>query len=270
MRDGNKRGIGILIAIVIIMFILILGTIFFGIRSIGRIVIFLLGFLLILSIIGIVFWAIWYLFIKKQKFDATYQNKKRLVQAGKISKPDSVHDLYLSGDRGHSRVRIGRIVGYCRVKVMKKIVDYDKNTGEPVMITDPDNPKKKYEKYELLEEEQDIFVVERGGWIINLFSEPMVIRVRPDEHDNLVGDVTLDGFSLVPISEYYYLHQDYLDVRKTDYSILKEGERTVAHEMMKDFKELTDKASGLDSAHKKEIEKKNLFEIPALTGDQQR
>lgn len=263
MRDGNRRGITILIIIVIVAFILILGTVFFGIRSVGKILIFLVGLALVLSIIGLVFWAVWYLFIKKQKFDATYQNKKRLISAGKISKPQSVNDLYLSGDRGHSRVRIGKIVGYCRVKVMKRIVDYDKETGEPKMI---ERDGKKYEKSTILEEEQDIFVVERGGLISRLFGEPMVIRVRPDEHDQLVGDVTLEGFSLTPISEYYYLHQDYLDVRKTDYSILKEGERTISHEMMKDFKEITDKAIGLDSGHKKDIEKKNLYEIPALQG----
>ena len=266
MKDGNRRGITILIIIVIVAFLLILGTVFFGIRSVGRIIIFIVGLLLVLSIIGIVFWAVWYLFIKKQKFDATYQNKKRLISAGRISKPESVNDIYLSGDRGHSRVRIGKIVGYCRIKVMKKIIDYDQETGEPqYKIVDG----KKYEKHTLVEEEQDVFIVERGGLISKLFGEPMVIRVRPDEHDQLVGDVSLNGFSLTPISEYYYLHQDYLDVRKTDYSILKEGERTISHEMMKDFKEITDKAIGLDSDHKKQIENKNLYEIPALQGGNQ-
>lgn len=261
MRDGNKKGMMVLIIIIIVAFLLILGTVFFGIRSVGKILIFLIGFLLVLSIIGIVFWAVWYLFIRKQKFDATYQNKKRLISAGKISKPDSVNDLYLSGDRGHSRVKIGKIAGYCRIKVMKKVVAYDEETGEPIMkIKDG----KKYEVSNLLEEEQDIFVIERGGFISKMFSEPMVVRVRPDESDSLIGDVTLKGFSLVPISEYYYLHQDYLDVRKTDYSILKEGERTISHEMMKDFKEITDKAIGLDSGHKKDIEKKNLYEIPQI------
>jgi len=265
MRDGNRRGMMILITIVVIAFILILGTVFFGIRSVGKILIFIIGFALVLSIIGIVFWAVWYLFIKKQKFDATYQNKKRLISAGRISKPESVNDLYLSGDRGHSRVKIGKIIGYCRIKVMRKIIDYDKETGEPIYIV---RDKKKYEKHKLEEEEQDVFIVERGGFISKLFGEPMVIRVRPDEHDQLVGDVSLNGFSLTPISEYYYLHQDYLDVRKTDYSILKEGERTISHEMMKDFKEITDKAIGLDSEHKKQIEGKNLYEIPQLQGNQ--
>jgi len=262
MRDEQKRSFGLLIAIVVIAFIVILASIFFGIKSIGKILVFLVGFLLVLSIIGIVVWAVWYLFIKKQKFDATYQNKKRLVEAGKISKPDSVNDLYLSGDRGHSRVKVGKIIGYCRVKVMKKLVEYDKDTGEAIMHTDKFG--KKREKSSIIEEEQDIFIVERVGFPLKYFIEPIVIRVRPDEHDNIVGDVSLSGFSLVPISEYYYLHQDYLDVRKIDFNILKEAERGIYFESLKDTKEIIDKAIGIDSGHKKDIEKKNLWEIPQL------
>lgn len=264
MKDGSKRGLVFLVILIVVIFLIIIATIFLGIKAVGKVLLFVLGFLLVLSILAFVFWAVWYLFIRKEKFDATYQNKKKLVQAGRLSKPQSVNDLYLSGDKGHSRVRVGKIIGYCRIKVMKKMVEYDEETGEPKLKTDPENPTKKYEISRLIEEEQDVFVVETAGFPFKYFTEPKVIRVRPDEHDNLVGDVTLEGFSLIPISEYFYLHQDYLDVRKTDYSILKEGERTIAHEMMKDFKELTDKASGLDSGHKKDIEKKNLYEIPQL------
>lgn len=262
MKDSQRRSFGLLIVVVIIVFIIILGTVFFGIKSIGKVLIFVLGFLLVLSIIGIVIWAVWYLFIKKQKFDATYQNKKRLVEAGKISKPESVNDLYLSGDRGHSRVKIGKIVGYCRVKVMKKVVEYDQETGEAKLKEDDKGVKR--EVSSLVEEEQDIFIIERGGFPLKFFLEPLVVRVRPDESDSLIGDVTLRGFSLVPISEYYFLHQDYLDVRKIDFNILKEAERGIYFESLKDTKEIIDKAIGIDSTHKKDIEKKNLWEIPQL------
>lgn len=263
MRDGQKRGVMALVVIVVIAFIIILSTVFFGIRSVGKILIFVLGFILVLSIVGIVFWAIWYLFIRKPKFDATYQNKKRLIEAGKISKPTSVNDLYLSGDRGHSRVKLGKIVGYCRIKVMKKMIEYDRETGEPLFI---EKGGKKYEKSTILEEEQDVFIIESAGFPWKYFMDPKVIRVKPDEHDQIVGDVTLNGFSLVPISEYYYLHDDYLDVRKIDFNILKEAERSIYFESLKDTKEIIDKAIGLDSGHKKDIENKSLYEIPQLQG----
>jgi energy-coupling factor transporter transmembrane protein EcfT len=268
LNDGNKRGVIIGVVLVVIIMIIILSVVFFGIKSIGKILIFLVGALLVLAIIGIVIWAIWYLFIKKQKFDATYQNKKRLMEAGKISKPENLSDLYLSGDKGHTRVRIGRITGYCRVKVMRKNIEYNLD-GTPKMLRDAENPNKKHSVFTLEEEEQDVFVVNNHGFILSLFLDPMVVRVNPDEHTALVGDVTLFGFSLAPISEYYFLHTDYLDVRKVDFTILKEAERGIFFESLKDTKEIIDKAMGIDSDHKKELEKKNLYEIPQLQQPQQ-
>lgn len=268
MKDGSKRGLIIGVALVVIFFIIILSVVFFGFKSIGKIMLFLVGALLVLSIIGIVIWAVWYLFIRKQKYDATYQNKKRLIEAAKISKPENLSDLYLSGDKGHSRVRIGKITGYCRVKVMRKNIEYNPD-GTQKMIRDAENPNKKHSVFTLEEEEQDVFVVNPHGFIMSLFLDPMVVRVNPQEHTALVGDVTLFGFSLTPISEYYFLHTDYLDVRKVDFTILKEAERGIFFESLKDTKEIIDKAMGIDSEHKKDIEKKNLYEIPQLQQPQQ-
>lgn len=268
MRDGSKKGLIIGVIIVVVVFIIILSTIFFGIRSIGKVLLFLVGALLVLTIIGIVIWTIWYLFIKKQKYDATYQNKKRLIEGGKVSKPENLSDLYMSGDKGHTRVRIGSIIGWCRVKVMRKNVEYDEKTGEPATYRDASNPNKIHQKSTLSEEEQDIFIVQPHGFLLSLFLDPMVVRVNPEEHSALLGDVTLFGFSLVPISEYFFLHTDYLDVRKVDFTILKEGERGIFFESLKDMKEIIDKSMGLDSDHKKEIEKKNLYEIPQLQQQQ--
>lgn len=261
MKTGQRRGVIVGAIVVITLFVILLTTLFFGVRSVGKIMLFVLGFLLVLTIIGVVFWAVWYLFIKKQKFDATYQNKKKLIEAGKMCKPASLNNLYLSGDRGHTRVRLGKIIGYCRIKVMKKVIEYDKETGEPVYTV---REGKKVEKAEIFEEEQDIFIVQNTGWLMSFFTEPMVVRIAPNQHDQLVGDVTIYGFSLVPISDYYFLHDDYLDVRKIDFNILKEAERGIYFEALKDTKEIVDKAVGIDSGHKKKIEEKSLYEIPQL------
>ena len=76
-------------------------------------------------------------------------------------------------------------------------------------------------EYEIGSIEQDVFIVKSKG-LAGLFQEPMVIRVNPEDHDELVGDVTLYGYSLIPISEYWFLNTDHLDVRKIDYSIPKQ------------------------------------------------
>jgi hypothetical protein len=92
----------------------------------------------------------------------------------------------------------------------------------------------------------------------------MVIRLDPHDHDDLVGDVTIYGFSIIPICEYWFLNSDHLDVRKIDYAILKEAERTAAFVILSDMKELIDISTGIDSKHKKGIEQKSLVEIPEV------
>lgn len=268
MRDSSRRTILIISVAVIVLLLVILGTAFLGIRQIGNIFLWILGGLIFLSIFGIVVYVVYYLFFKKHKFDATYMNKKSLIQAGRVSKPSNINDLYLSGDAGHSRVRIGKIIGYCRIQTIRKVTDYDPKTGMPVIVRDKTNPNIAHERFTIEKEEQDVFVVETAGFPMKFFSDPIVVRVKPDEHDDLVGDVTLNGFSLIPISEYFYLNKDYIDVQNIDQSILMEGKRTIAFEMLKDFKEVTDKAMALDSGHKKELEKKQLYEIPNMNQQQ--
>jgi len=43
---------------------------------------------------------------------------------------------------------------------------------------------------------------------------------------------------------------------------LKEAERGIMFETLRDMKSIVDKATGVDSEHKKFIEKKNLVEVP--------
>jgi hypothetical protein len=268
MKDSTKRSVTIVVVIVIFLFLILLGTLFLGIKKIGNVVMFIIGAFFVLAIFGVVVWLVYWLFFKKRKFDATYMNKKNLMKAGSISKPSNLNDIYLSGDKGHSRVRVGKITGYCRIQVIRKNVIYDAETGEPVRIPDKNNKRNLIEQFELEKEEQDVFVVQRAGFPMSLFMEEMVIRVNPEAHDELVGDVTLFGFSIIPISEYFFLNDDFLDVRKIDFSILKEAERGIFFESLKDTKEIIDKAIGLDSGHKKDIEKKNLYEIPQMPTNQ--
>lgn len=172
-------------------------------------------------------------------------------------------DLYVSGDKAWTRAKLGKIKGVCRIAVPTRNYIYDdivdQRTGNITkkLRTTTNERGEQIAEYEIGSIEQDCFRVKAG-----LFEEDMVIRVNPEDHTPLVGDVTLFGFSLIPISEYYFLNNDHLDVRKVDYAILKEAERTVAFVTMTDLKEIVDKATGIDARHKKVIEGKSLVEIP--------
>lgn len=263
-RNWKLTAIVITIGVVILTIAIVIFV--FGVRGIIKIILTIIQILVILALLLAVAYLFYHLFIKKQKFDVNYVNKRRLIEAGNTQHREEMKDLYITGDKGHTRVCIGKITGYLRIQILSRnyLFTEQKNpdgtiTKEYVMTEDEKGNKKP--KYTLDKQEQDIFIVKKKG-MAGWFSEAMVIRVNPEDHDELVGDINLYGFSLIPISEYYFLNTDHLDVRKIDYAILKEAERTIAFVAISDMKELVDNATGVDAQHKKGIEQKSLVEIP--------
>jgi len=268
VENKEKKSKAWIIVAIIVILIIVFVVYFLGTKGIFKI----LGtFITILWVLAILFggaYLFYHLFIKKHRFDITYVNKQRLIEAGKLNiKGYNVGDLYLSGDAGHSRVCLGKIKGYCRVQILTRTSVYEDKTDKEGKVVKVE--KKVLDKetntyvpvYDSGKEEQDVFSVAKRG-IMSFFTDPYVIRVSPEEHDDIVGDVTLKGFSLLPHSEFWFLNSDYLDVRKIDYAILKEAERGIMFETLRDMKSIVDKATGVDSEHKKFIEKKNLVEVP--------
>jgi hypothetical protein len=256
----------IIIGIIILIFLAI--RFIFGVTNILKIVLFLVEAVLLLSILFGVAYLFYYLFIKKQKYDPTYVNKQKLIEAGRKCNLENLKGLYISGDKGHSRVHIGKIIGYCRIQVLKRTFEYEEITDEKgrkyqQVVTRANDRGEQIPQFEIDKEEQDVFIVRAKGFL-SIFTEPMVVRTEPIQHDELVGDVTLYGYSLIPISEYWYLNSDMLDVRKIDYAILREAERGTFFVGLSDMKEIVDKAIALDSRHKKGVQEKALYDLPDL------
>ncbi len=259
---ANKKLIVIIVSF--ILFIMIMGVVifFFGINGFLNVIKWVLWITVILLIFGTIVWVVWFLFIKKNKFDATAVNKKKLIQAGTLQCPNSIRDytLRLSGDKGHSWINFGKIKGYVQVQVLTKMRALDEK-GNPKFDT---LEGKTIPIYKLDNVPQDIFIVQTAKFPASLFEEEKVIRVDPRDHDELIGDITLFGLNLVPLSEYWYLSSDYLDARKIDMAVLHEAERGVMFEMLKDTKNIVDNAINLDARHRKEIEERQLVEIPQM------
>lgn len=257
----------IIIGIIILIFLAI--RFIFGVTNILKIILFIVEAVLLLSILFGVAYLFYYLFIKKQKYDPTYVNKQKLIEAGRKCNLDNLKGLFISGDKGHSRVHIGKIIGYCRIQVLKKTYEYEEATDEKSqkkyqkVVTRPNDRGEQIPQFEIDKEEQDVFIARAKGFL-SIFTEPMVIRTEPNQHNELVGDIDLYGYSLIPISEYWYLNSDMLDIRKIDYAILREAERGVFFEGLRDMKEIVDKAIALDSRHKKGVEDKALYEVPEM------
>lgn len=261
MSNKTKTGIAVFIAVTILS--IAIAYLIFGARGLFQIIKITFYFLLFLSVFALIVWLVWFLFIKKQRFDATAVNKAKLIMAGKVQCPPQIKNrsLRLSGDKGHSWFEFGKIIGYLQIQVLIREQATDQK-GNPQY---EDINGKKIPKYVFRTEPQDIFIVKTQNKLpFSLFEEPKVVRVNPKDHTELIGDVTLFGLNLIPVSEYWYLSKDYLDARKIDMAILREAERGVLFEMLKDTKSIIDQAIDLDSKHRKVIEEKHLVEVPQL------
>lgn len=258
-------GLGVLVLIII-------GAVWmFGTRGITKVLIIILQICLFLGALFLLAYLFYFLFIKKQKFDVNYVNMKKLVDAGTRIKRPLLKDLYLSGDKGHTRALVGSIIGYVRIQVLiknyiyKEVYDKDSKIMRKELVMVTNEQGEKVAQYTLEKQEQDVFIVKNKG-LASLFQDPMVIRVHPSQHNDLVGDVDLFGFSLVPRANYWFLNSDFLDVGKVDYSILREAKQTIAFTTMSDIHELIQISIGLDGSHKKKIEGKSLVDIPETRG----
>jgi len=194
----------------------------------------LFGF--VFGIIGLAVYLFYYLFIKPQKVDITYVNKNKLVDAARTSKSPLVKDLYLSGDEEHSRIRLGKIVGTTHIQV------FTDDKGHKV--------------------DETVFVVQTASFPLSWFVSPLVIRVTPNYHSQLIGDVVLKGFSLVKHSEYYYLNHQHLNEFLIDYNVLQEAKRGVMFLMLGDLKDITDQAIGVNPRHNLSLEQNKMMKIP--------
>jgi hypothetical protein len=265
-ENSDKKGKTYLIIVGIVLAVIIAVFWIFGANGIWKGLLLFIEGIFLLGILFLLAYLFYFLFIKKHKFDVNYVNKQKIIEAcNKIKRP-LLKELYVSGDKGHSRAKVGKIQGYLRMQVLTRKYLYDEIKDEQgrsikKLRTTKNERDEDIALYEVEKFEQDIFTVKSPG-VGGLFSDPMVIRVNPEDHTDLVGDVTLFGFSLIPISEYWFLNTDHLDVRKIDYAILKEAERTIAFVTLTDMKDLIDSATGIDAKHKKIIQSKSLVELP--------
>lgn len=189
-------------------------------------------------VIGIAVYGVWYFFIRKERDDRVHLNAKRVIEQSLIYKSPFIRDLYLSGDKNHPQVRLGKIIGYSRVANVKG-------------------------------EQEDVFVFKRSGFPFGLFEEPKAIRVPPDKHSPLIGDVIIEGISLIYFGGFYYVNSDYLDYEKIDRTITTEIKRTTMFDMLKDWKVVIDMALGISPEHQKVLERKDLLKIPTRTAPQE-
>lgn len=198
----------------------------------------IIGFILAVVVIG------YKLFFSKTQINLVENDRKAIIQAGITTKSHMLRDLYFTGDKEHGESKIGKIIGYCQIQSYEKAEE-----GEAIP--------------------EDCFIFKTQSFPLSLFEEPKVFRCYPHEHSQLIGDVRIYAISPIVKYGYYFPNHTFLNIDRIDQSIIKEAHRGLVHEFLKNTVRITDRASGLDSEQKKELDFRKLLKIPSSLGEQE-
>lgn len=241
-QESKKRMI-LGVSIIAIVVIVIYSIIRYGAEGAFTVIKKIIWGFVILGIIFMVGYVIFRL-LQQPKVDLVANDREDIIEAGMLSRPPLLRDLYLTGDKEHSEALVGKIIGYCQIQNYSKAEE-----GEA--------------------RDEDCFVFKTKGFPLGIFEQPKVIRCYPEEHSQLIGDVRVFCVSLIQKYGYFFPNRAFLDVERIDTSVTKEAYRGQLHEFLRDLVDVSKKASGLDSEHRKELESKKLLKIPSDLGQRE-
>jgi len=247
-ENKQKRPVAIFLIVGVIIIVLLIALWVRGFAGLWNVLKFMIFIILGLGLIGLVFYIVYWIFFREHKVDVTFINKQKLIDSAMVSKPPTVQEIHLTGDKAHSSVRLGRIIGWTRIQVFKP-------KKEHLSVKSPLGTP-------LNREEEDVFVFKSSPFPFSLLESPKVLRVRPEQHSDLVGNVYIRGFSIIKISEYYYLNNEMLDIAKIDYNVLQEAKRGVLFLTLSEMKTIMDDALGINPRHQREMQSRLMTKLP--------
>jgi hypothetical protein len=260
--QGDKNRI--IWVVVAFIAIALAGYVFFtsGAEGLSAVIKRILTYAILLAILGLVVWVVMKI-MQKPKIDLVENDRKDIIDAGMQSKPPMLRDLYFTGDREHSEFRIGRIIGYCQLQSYKEI-DLLANLTD-AQIAEMEKQNKIPSEYIIKE---DCFVYKKFPFPFSLFEQPKVLRTLEDEHSQLIGDVKVYAVSMIKKYDYYWPNRAHLDIARIDIGIIREAWRGQIHQFLKDSVSIQQRAVGLDSEFKKDLDQRKLLKIPSPLGEE--
>lgn len=261
VETGNRYKKVIVIVLIVLIILAITIGLMVGMKSLKAYFKWLIISMLIIGLLFGLAYAFYLLFIKKEFKDIPATYRKKLVATSKLMKNNMLGNLYLSGDMKHNRINMGKY-WYMKVPLprQQKHLKIDTN-GEPIL----NKVTQQYETEEFTYPvDLDVFIVERKSLIDKLFGDPIVVMVKPEDHDfsAIFNDVTIKGFNIVPLdNNFYTIERRHLDIDITK-GINAQYLKECVHEAMRDMDRLMKQAMGMDSQFAKDRAKQQEFEIP--------
>ena len=211
---------------IFVVFVLLLVYIFAtsGFVGVSDIIKRLITYALILVAVGLVVWAV-LKFFQKTPVDLVANDRKDIIDAGMLSKPPMVNDLYFTGDKEHGEFRVGTIIGYCQLQSYKDLDLISNLTDDQI-----DQLEKQGKIPSDMIIKEDCFIFKRLPFPMSLFEQPKVLRTLENEHSQLIGDVKVYGVSMISKFSYYWPNRAHLDIVRIDIGVIREAWRGLIHQ----------------------------------------
>lgn len=261
VETGNRyKKVFVVILIILVVLAISIGLMV-GMKSLKTYFKWLIISLLIIAILFGLAYAFYLLFIKKEFKDIPATYRKKLVATAKLMQNNMLGELYLTGDSLHNNIKLGK---YYYMKVPLPRVEKVKKTdteGKAILNKYKNDFEYEEQTYPV---DIDVFIVQRKSIIDKIFGEPLVILVKPEDHNYsaIFNNVYLAGFNLVPLdNNFYTIERRHLDIdisRGVNAQYLKE----VVHEVMRNMDRMVKQAMGMDSNFQKDRARNQEFEIP--------
>lgn len=258
---GDRNKVVWIIVVLALAVILVYTYISQGQQGLNAVLQSFLKWVLIATVLGLILYAV-LRFLRKPKVDLVENDRKDIIDAGIMSKPPMVRDLYFTGDKDHGEFRVGKIIGYVQLQSYK---DIDLIAGLTANQLDELEKRGEIPSQYIIKE--DVFIFKRLPFPFSIFEEPKVLRTLEDEHSQLIGDVKVYGVSMISKFSYYWPNRAHLDIARIDIGVIREAWRGQVHQFLRDMVSINQRAVGLDSEFKKELDKRKLLKIPSPLGE---
>ncbi|MBR9700910.1 hypothetical protein GOV11_03530 [Candidatus Woesearchaeota archaeon] len=263
--ESRKDKSTVIILLVGVLILMVVGYTLWqgGVGGVTDLIGRLLKWAVVLILFGVVIFIVMKI-LQKPKIDLVENDRKDMIEAGVLSKPPMVKDLYFTGDKEHGEFRVGKIIGYVQLQSYK---DLDILAGlTPEHIAELDRQGKVPANYIIKE---DVFIFKTLPFPFSFFEEAKVLRTLEDEHSQLIGDVKVYGVSMIKKYSTYFPNRAHLDIARIDIAIIREAWRGQIHQFLRDMVSITQNAVGLDAQYKKELDQRKLLKLPTPLGNQE-
>jgi len=246
MSDDNKTKRPIAVFLIGLILIIVFGLVWwkFGGQGILKVALFFAIGCFIVAFLGLIFYAIYWIFFKTHKKDAIHILKQKIIRACKSTPQTINQELWFLGDNIRFMSKIGNIVGICRVQ------------GSEVKKYTMDEKLKK-EIPKAFQESKVIYFITIGkGFISKLFGDYDVVGLFEEDiyHKQLSYPkiYVLDSMFSYSLYEVLWCSKHFREEWNIDLTMKDSIYRMTLQEVLKDLPNLLDNAMDLDSKYRKD------------------